>query len=141
MITKFSDEYRWLSNFWLVEIEYEGLIYPSVENAYQASKTYPEYKHIFATVNPAKAKILGRTYVTTEYFTNNKLKIMYDLNKIKYSNNDYLKDLLLSTGTQELIEGNTWGDIYWGQCPVGFGQNNLGKILMIIREELKHDQS
>jgi len=41
----------------------------------------------------------------------------------------------LDTGKSELIEGNTWGDTFWGVSGV-IGQNNLGKILMKIREEL-----
>ena len=56
MITEFSGEYRWLSNFWLTEINYEGFIYPSVENAYQASKTYSEYRKSFVNITPGKAK-------------------------------------------------------------------------------------
>ena len=37
-ITSFNGKWRWLSNFWIVEVEFEGDIYPSTENAYQASK-------------------------------------------------------------------------------------------------------
>jgi hypothetical protein len=47
-----------------------------------------------------------------------------------------LKQLLLATGDKELIEGNTWGDTFWGVCN-GIGQNHLGKILMAKRTELK----
>ena len=53
----------------------------------------------------------------------------------KFKHTD-LKELLLSTGDQELVEGNTWNDTYWGICR-GEGQNNLGKILMKVRMELR----
>ena len=43
---------------------------------------------------------------------------------------------LVETGTEELVEGNDWGDTYWGVCK-GTGKNMLGKILMEVREELK----
>lgn len=47
-----------------------------------------------------------------------------------------LQQRLLDTGSEELVEGNTWGDVYWGVCD-GKGQNNLGKILMDLRREYR----
>jgi predicted NAD-dependent protein-ADP-ribosyltransferase YbiA (DUF1768 family) len=35
-----------------------------------------------------------------------------------------------------LIEGNTWGDKFWGQVK-GEGANYLGRLLMKVREELQ----
>jgi predicted NAD-dependent protein-ADP-ribosyltransferase YbiA (DUF1768 family) len=62
---------------------------------------------------------------------------MRDLIRIKFSK-DPLKSRLLNTGDSELIEGNWWGDKFWGVDErTGVGKNNLGKILMEIREELK----
>jgi predicted NAD-dependent protein-ADP-ribosyltransferase YbiA (DUF1768 family) len=40
---------------------------------------------------------------------------------------------LLGTGDAILIEGNGWGDTYWGVCK-GAGLNKLGLILMETRE-------
>ena len=47
-----------------------------------------------------------------------------------------LKNALLATGEVLIVEGNTWNDTFWGQCPVGNGKNWLGNILMEIRKEL-----
>jgi hypothetical protein len=47
-----------------------------------------------------------------------------------------LRQILLDTGNQELIEGNNHNDRYWGVCN-GVGENWLGKILMLVRDELK----
>ena len=63
---------------------------------------------------------------------------MYQIVKCKFEQNEDLKIKLLNTGNSELIEGNTWGDKIWGKVN-GVGQNNLGKILMRIRKELKED--
>ena len=52
----------------------------------------------------------------------------------KFSKSPF-KEMLLSTGEEELIEGNTWNDRFWGVCD-GMGENNLGKILMAVRESL-----
>ena len=41
---------------------------------------------------------------------------------------------LMATGSEELVEGNTWSDTFWGVCN-GEGGNHLGKILMKVRAE------
>lgn len=61
---------------------------------------------------------------------------MYEVCKAKFTQNKSCRGNLLKTGNAELIEGNDWGDKIWGQVN-GIGENNLGKILMKIREELK----
>ena len=65
-----------------------------------------------------------------------KRKVMYDVVKYKFSNNNDLKQKLLNTFDAELEEGNTWNDTYWGICN-GEGSNVLGFILMLVRAELK----
>ena len=65
-----------------------------------------------------------------------KFSVLRDLNFQKYRNSPKLRQMLLNTGDAVLEEGNTWGDTYWGICN-GVGENNLGKILMEIREALR----
>ena len=55
-----------------------------------------------------------------------------------------LKEKLLETEDEYLEEGNTWGDKVWGTVN-GVGANNLGRILMEVREilqerELDHER-
>ena len=39
--------------------------------------------------------------------------------------------------TEELVEGNTWGDSYWGyDLEKNEGKNILGKLLMQVRKDL-----
>ena len=47
----------------------------------------------------------------------------------------HLRDLLLATKQRVLIEGNTWGDTFWGVCN-GVGQNHLGRTIMEKRRQL-----
>ena len=44
-----------------------------------------------------------------------------------------LREKLLATGDEELIEGNWWNDKFWGVCK-GEGCNMLGLILMEVRD-------
>jgi predicted NAD-dependent protein-ADP-ribosyltransferase YbiA (DUF1768 family) len=63
---------------------------------------------------------------------------MYEEVSLKFYVYKNLGDMLLSTGDELLIEGNTWGDTYWGvDLKTGIGENKLGKILMKVREEIK----
>ena len=48
------------------------------------------------------------------------------------------KTWLLTTGDRELIEENHWGNTFWGVCN-GIGENNLGNLLMVVRDKLKGD--
>ncbi len=54
----------------------------------------------------------------------------------KFTRHFDLREKLLATGDRKLVEGNTWGDTFWGVCR-GNGKNHLGKILMKIRAELQ----
>jgi len=59
--------------------------------------------------------------------------VMMEVTLLKFINNPVLRQQLLDTGDQRLVEGNKWGDIYWGVCK-GCGRNQLGKTLMRARE-------
>jgi len=135
MITEFSGQYRWLSNFWPVLVTFEGIVYPSTENAYQASKTYSEYREPYKYYTPGRAKREGAKVAIRPDW--DKLAVMTELQDLKYDD-PWLQNLLVLTGDQHIIEGNTWGDTFWGECPLGTGDNNLGKIIMAKREKIRN---
>jgi len=139
VIDNFRGEYRFLSNFDIgpkdYEINLDGEIYKTVEAAYQAAKTFDKLKRklIQDAPTPGKAKKLGQEVSIRKDWESIKLQVMYDclIQKFSYP---YFKELLLSTYPKVLIEGNTWNDTFYGVCN-GIGQNNLGKLLMAIREK------
>lgn len=139
-INNFHNEYSWLSNFYPVEVVLDGHRYPSVEHAYVAAKTVNHnLRHTISLLpTPGKAKTYGRKHVALRTdWEEVKLSIMRNLLRQKFKGKyAYLSNLLLETYPQELIEGNHWNDTYWGVCN-GEGENNLGKLLMEIREELR----
>lgn len=137
MITSFKDEHRFLSNFWPARIEFEGDAYPSVEHAYVASKTANRElrkKLLDPLVTSGKAKRIGKTFKLRSDWEKIKLIVMENFLRQKFSDPG-LEKALMDTAPHELIEGNTWGDVFWGQCPIGIGENHLGRLLMEIRSE------
>ena len=63
MITEFRGKNKWLSNFAIVNVELDGVVYPSVEHAYASAKsTDPMWKSICSDTSnsPAYIKRKGR---------------------------------------------------------------------------------
>ena len=139
MINDFRGQYRYLSNYHFCKINYEGITYPSTEHAFQAAKTLDKESRLIISKleKPAEAKRAGQIVQLRPNWNSIRIGIMYDICKIKFTQPD-LKAMLLSTGDETLVEGNWWKDTFWGVCN-GTGENNLGKILMKIREELRND--
>ena len=137
MIASFEHENCYLSNFYEAFVEYKGVLYKNNEAAFQAQKC-PSRINEFINLPPNKAKRLGRKVELRPDWEEVKDQIMYEICKCKFTQHPDLREMLVRTGDQELIEGNYWNDTYWGVCK-GVGQNKLGKILMRIREELKNE--
>jgi len=111
----------------------------------------------FTDIMPGRAKRLSRElfkkiiadgddeaeehYYVFEF---NKVEVMKRLLEKKFENED-LRRKLIETGNLIIIEGNTWGDVYWGvdlkkseENMWGFeGKNMLGRLLMELRGTLK----
>lgn len=145
--TGFTGEFRFLSNFWPIEVEFEGMMFPTVEHAYQAAKTLSQEERelIKAAPTPGNAKRLGRTLTMRRDWEEVKVNIMEALLEQKFSK-EPLRGMLLRTFPATLTEGNHWHDNFWGQCIcIGCanqqGRNELGKALMRVRAKLRGGKS
>ncbi len=140
-ITRFSGEHSFLSNFYPSEVELDGMRYPTVEHAYQAAKTidHEEREIVRSSTTPGMAKKLGKHVTIRNDWDVIKIDIMKHLVMQKFMNHPRNAELLISTGDIDLIEGNWWGDTFWGTCN-GRGENHLGKILMDVRQIIKERQ-
>lgn len=156
VINSFSGQYYYLSNFYPFQIEYNGVEYPTVENAFQAQKnttlvdklsSFPKSGKV---LSPGQAKLEGRRCKLRLDWNIVKDQIMEELILVKFSY-PALKPLLLATDNNLLIEGNTWHDNYWGDCQcnnrdrahircVAQGKNKLGQILMSVRNKLREEK-
>jgi ribA/ribD-fused uncharacterized protein len=139
----FFGPFRFLSNFYILDngVFMEDLFYPSVEHAYQAAKWPYNMRNQFVSFSPSHAKKMGAEAPKFNAKKWNKMKVslMSGLCYQKFKNNPKLKDMLLMTEDAKLEERNNWGDVFWGTNPTGEGENQLGKILMDVRHNLKLD--
>lgn len=142
MINEFQGENRFLSNFWISPIEFinshgEPMSAMSVEHAYQACKALnPEdCKMILDASTPGKAKRLAQNITLIPVWEEIKIDVMSKLLELKFERGSLLASSLIQTHPEFLVEGNKWGDIFWGVCE-GRGYNWLGFLLMGIRQEL-----
>ena len=140
MIDAFQGAYRWLSNFEPAQVVLDGDWYNTVEHAYQAAKTLdPNERRMVAMAGtPNEAKKAGRLVGIRNDWEDVKDSVMLDLLRQKF-HIPHLRAMLLNTEEQHLIEGNWWGDTYWGVCR-GNGRNRLGELLMKVRDELRREQ-
>ena len=143
MIDKFDEQYAFLSNFYNSPIRPfdDDILYPTVEHAFQAAKTtdIAIRKTIASQPTPGKAKYIGRHVNLRANWNTHKIAVMECCLRKKFEI-PQLQEKLLATENEELIEGNWWHDTFWGVCN-GEGENNLGKLLMKIRKELKENVS
>jgi len=150
-IDQFRGRYEFLSNFYPALIHYDGIIYPSSEHAYQAAKclddatitatpecweTGLELKFaIAAEPSSGKAKHMGKLLPLRPDWEQVKLDIMLQIVTLKFKD-EHLAAMLKRTAPCTLIEGNNWGDTYWGVDVAKGGLNMLGKVLMHVRDNL-----
>lgn len=146
VIPKFENEYFFLSNFYEAPTAFvladDLLVMPTGEHAFQAAKCHAmldksaklEYvRSVAEEPTPAKAKYAGRSVkIDVDRWDAVKVECMREIVFQKFLQNPELRVQLLKTGDAMLVEGNTWGDKFWGRVD-GKGYNKLGVILMEVR--------
>lgn len=140
----FQDQFRFLSNFVCKNpIVFQGKEWPTVEHSYVAYKTLDKNKReeIRLTKNPGEVKRLGRKLELRKDWGFIKLHLMFKLVKLKFkANPEYF--VMLKEIDGHIEESNLWHDNFWGDCKCNkcstiLGENQLGKILMYIRDKGK----
>jgi ribA/ribD-fused uncharacterized protein len=134
-----SDTHREFSNFAPFPIDLDGKRWPTTEHYYQAQKfTDLDLKtRIRKAEKPIIAKNLADKYrdqIRPDWDAV-KDEVMYRAVRRKFELHQELRNLLLATGEQEIVEAAPT-DYYWGVGREGTGQNKLGKIIERIRAEL-----
>ena len=145
MIDFFDGEYAFLSNFYNASCIFEEKLYPTVEHVFQAAKSldHAERDWIAAAGSPGLAKRLGRRINLRPDWEKVKFDVMEECLRSKFADSA-LKQKLLTTSDEELVEGNYWHDNTWGNCSCEkckdiIGRNMLGNILMKLRTEFMEE--
>ena len=142
VIDSFRAKYFFLSNFFIKPVLYNSDWYRSSEHAYQAQKATGEIvrQYISISQQPWQAKQRGNEITCRSDWNSIKMTVMYDIIRCKFTDS-ILAEKLLETGNALLIEGNWWGDRYWGMTRDKNGKwkgdNFLGRLLMKVRIGLK----
>eukprot|EP00913_Durusdinium_trenchii_P020507 g19265.t1 len=141
-VERFQGPYKFLSNFFWSELDFQGLRYPSVEHAFQAAKLVENQQRVaYGFTSPSlsfgEAKRLGRQVALRKDWKEIREEVMAECLLAKFENPD-LRKQLLSTGDRELVDGHSGSpDLIWGyHIPSKKGENRLGILLMELRSKL-----
>ena len=157
-ITRFRDENYYLSSMYPLHhgvMTEDGHLVRSVEVGYQADKwkNYPEIRRRFlgmrsgyeAKRESKKIEVVGSDVAEDLLINEKKLKSMRWYVAQKFTRNEGIARRLIETGDEMIVEGNHWGDDFFGACTDGEGRliggNNLGLILMEARGLLQQEQT
>ncbi|MFW6359540.1 MAG: NADAR family protein [Chroococcales cyanobacterium] len=140
---KVNAPYGCFSNFSPHAIDLEDLTWKTVEHYYQAHKFVgSEDAWIIPTIRqaatPEAAAALGRDRnrkLRPDWETAKK-EVMWRGVFTKFLTHKDIQETLLATGDQLIVEDSPT-DYYWGCGQNRTGKNELGKILMRVRQELR----
>ena len=131
-----------LDNFSAFAIEYQGVLYQTVEHAYQALGfiiSAPEiYEEIVNSKSAHEAQKIAHENKEKRRsdWGDVRVGIMEDLLRAKVSQHPYVKRKLLETKDYVLCEDSP-KDSFYGCGPDRKGENILGKLWMKLRTELR----
>ncbi|MBR5199066.1 MAG: DUF1768 domain-containing protein [Bacteroidales bacterium] len=108
VILRFKGDNSFLSNAFNCKFTWRGMTYRSADAAFKAAESSDREN----------------------------LEVMESILRAKFEDNPYLMKKLVETGNAVLINGNNRKEEYWGIDLYSWrGENNLGKILMKIRDK------
>lgn len=137
-------EFYPFDNFSSFKVEWNGYLFSSVEEAYQAASFMGSDEELVEKIKKSHSADEAQriSYANRdkrrEDWDDVKISIMEELLRLKIKQNPYVKKKLLQTEDYMIVEDSPKDD-FWGWGPNRNGQNNLGKLWMKLREELKNN--
>lgn len=135
-------EYYCLDNFSSFKVKYKGILYSTVEEAYQSigfETTAPEIAEMIRNSNSAheaqKIAYANKDKRRSDW-DSIKVSVMEELLRAKLEQNEYVKKKLLETKDYVIVEDSP-KDNFWGWGENRDGNNALGKLWMKLRSELR----
>ncbi|MEM6503220.1 MAG: NADAR family protein [Cyanobacteria bacterium P01_C01_bin.89] len=140
---KANQAYGCFSNFSPHRVYLQGHSWATSEHFYQAQKFVNSPDEVLVSAirqaaTPEEAAAIGRNprHQIRPDWDQVKQEVMYDAVKDKFQRHRSIRDILLGTNDERLIEDSPV-DYYWGCGAKGNGHNHLGRILMAVRGELR----
>ncbi len=139
-----EEPYGAFSNFSKHGFVIDGKFWPTSEHYFQGQKfAGTEHEEIIRL--PPAPKVAAdrgreRNRPLHEDWNDVKEDVMRRALQAKFTTHPALRDLLLATGDQKIVE-NAPGDFYWGIGRDGTGQNRLGVLLVELRTILRNSAS
>jgi ribA/ribD-fused uncharacterized protein len=136
--------HNWFSNFIPYEtpVNINNIHFKTPEHLFQSLKAtdWEDVKKIADCETPGQSKRLGRKIKIRSDWEEIRNDCMLYVLRFKFNKNTKFGEQLMNT-QEPIVEQNNWHDNYWGdcfceKCKSVEGKNNLGKLLMKIREEL-----
>ena len=137
-------EFYPFDNFSSFKVEWNGYLFSSVEEAYQVASFMESDEELVEKIKKSHSADEAQriSYANRdkrrEDWDDVKISIMEELLRLKIEQNPYVKKKLLQTEDYMIVEDSPKDD-FWGWGPNRNGQNNLGKLWMKLREELKNN--
>ena len=137
-------EFYPFDNFSSFKVEWNGYLFSSVEEAYQAASFMGSDEELVEKIkkshsaDEAQRIAYANRDKRREDWDDVKISIMEELLRLKIEQNPYVKKKLLQTEDYMIVEDSPKDD-FWGWGPNRNGQNNLGKLWMKLRKELKNN--
>ncbi|HEY9844989.1 MAG TPA: NADAR family protein [Candidatus Caenarcaniphilales bacterium] len=140
---KVSEPYGCFSNFSPHSIQLQGEFWPTAEHYYQAQKfAGTEYEFLIKVIQQAKAPeaaaALGRNpnHRIRADWEQRKNQVMHEAVLTKFLTHLDIQAVLLATRDEQIVE-NSPTDAYWGCGLDKSGRNQLGKVLMNVRYQIR----
>ncbi len=126
-------------------IDLDGTRWPSTEHYFQAQKFKgnKSAQNQLLALRPGravqqKAQDLAKQHDTpADWHQRSKFEAMLTAVRAKFNQHSRLQKTLLGTGNAVIIEDAGAADAEWGAGADGKGNNHLGRMLMLIRQEIK----
>ena len=137
MVTAITEDFSDLTGHRLSSVSFLKLFNILKDDDDNGWTNLEDAKKISNCETPKEAKKIGNEIEIVHNWDLIKIEKMREVIFEKFSQNEILKKELIKMKDEDLVEWNDWGDVFWGKdIKTGNGENNLGKILIEVRDNL-----
>jgi len=141
----YEREFYVFSNFSSFQVQWEGHVWPTSEHAYQAARFFDSSPELVQKIKDARSAheafeiAQGNKQYQREGWVEMKTAVMLEICRHKLQQNPYVFHKLMLTNDEYLVEDSPV-DSFWGWGADRQGRNELGKVWMKLREEVRNNE-